>query len=79
MLQSNQAVKAAFVFEAHITLRITKVTSLSNWPFLTSICMYIFAETVKQSGLAGAALLMLQADYFSTVITLLSPLCRSGL
>lgn len=37
------------------------------------------AETVKQSGLAGAALLMPQADYFSTVITLLSPLCRSGL
>lgn len=39
----------------------------------------VFAETVKQSGLAGAALLMPQADYFSTVITLLSPLCRSGL
>lgn len=41
--------------------------------------MHLFGEAVNQSGLAGAALLMPQADYFSTVITLSSPLCRIGL
>lgn len=56
-----------------------KLAPLSARLFLTSVCVRLFAGTVEQSGLAGAALLMPQADYFSTVITLLSPLCRSGL
>ncbi len=43
------------------------------------------AEAVKRTGVRPgwsceySALLMPQADYFSTVITLSSPLCRSGL
>ena len=59
-------------------------------PSWTSVCpvhhRQFTAEAVKRSEVrpgwscrVQCALLMPQADYFSTVITLSSPLCRSGL